>query len=781
MRAAVVLILLVCGACKEPVPENCVVGDRCPEGQVCDTATRLCVMAGTADMSVPAPDLTVVEPPPSVPQLHALSPSVAQAGSTLYLEGAFPPDMGVQVQFPGDGQLRDATVLGTTRAVVTVPSSATAGDLSLRIGGTPTRSLPFRRVTFALGLLPFRRSYEQTNFARQMAALTEGRAGHALITTRSYVYAVGGRSSMGVLERVEQAMINADGTLAPFDEVPQERWMRRARTGHAGLLIGRYAYVMGGRDATQALQDVERASIDDQQRLGAFQAVAGQRLTVPREDACAVLVGHWLYVIGGKGLKSVERSRIDADGNLLGFQPYGEGLKAARAGATCTLSGDSLYVVGGKDADALATVEQARVTGDGSLGPFAAAGQLFKARSHHSAVVLGERLYVFGGRGTEGDVLTSEQAQLSGAALSFATVTDADLNNPRVEGRAVVIGNHIYQIGGGNGAGSALPRRVERAAFNAGGVFQTLENTGQALSTPNQGIAVALGKYLYLFPNGSTNGTTQVLQRAEVKADGTLGAFELQGMTLGRLHCGGQIAVTRGFVFLLSGSNCNTGIDNQFDVAPIGEGGLVGAFAISTSQINFRRTGFTAAFVDVASADNEQLCIFGGDTGSNTITDSVACAPVQNNGAALGATMGVTTLRVRRSAQASIVLGKNVYQLGGYDGAGYISSAEAAPLPLGDFAAPSVTLAASGTAFSAVVLGARVYLIGGNDAGGSIDKVQSATVSALGTLGNLSSSGTLAQKLYWPGTAVLGNYLYVLGGYRADNTYSGTIYRAELR
>ncbi|HEX2690865.1 MAG TPA: hypothetical protein VHN14_29835, partial [Kofleriaceae bacterium] len=167
-------------------------------------------------------------------QLLSIEPAIAVTDDALTLEGTF--GASTLVHFPGEA-VQAATILGEHRATVTVPASATAGDLTVTTGDITVGPLPFRRTSFALGLQQFRASYEQTDGGRQSASLATARSAATALVVGGSLYVLGGADSGGVLGGIERAPINADGTIGSFDIVA-DTGLATARSGHTSVVVG---------------------------------------------------------------------------------------------------------------------------------------------------------------------------------------------------------------------------------------------------------------------------------------------------------------------------------------------------------------------------------------------------------------------------------------------------------------------------------------------------------------------------------------------------------------
>jgi hypothetical protein len=211
-------------------------------------------------------------------------------------------------------------VLGLHRAKVTVPATATEGPLSVSACGSSFGSLPFRRASFALGLGTLVADYEQTGSARQYPTLAVRRDNHTSTVVGHHLYIVGGVGRTGALNSVERAVINADGTLGRFAIVPGINLVT-PRQAHTTVVIGDQLYVIGGF-GNGSLGSVEHATIASDGSLGPFTIISNVTLETARQGHSSVIVGNYLYVLGGlgmSGLNSVERAIIHADGSLAPF------------------------------------------------------------------------------------------------------------------------------------------------------------------------------------------------------------------------------------------------------------------------------------------------------------------------------------------------------------------------------------------------------------------------------------------------------------------------------
>lgn len=260
-------------------------------------------------------------------------------------------------------------------------------------------------------------------------ALLTARTFHTSMVIGQGLYVVGGNNNPP-LRSVERAIIHTDGTLGNFANARVA--LMTPRFGHSMVRSGNNVYVAGGKycrsvpnEPTQCqyLNSVERAPIFNGSVLGPFSTLRDSSLVTPRANHTSVVIGKFLYVIGGKTLResnstaeslgTVERALINGDGTLDRFTTVsGVNLVTRRGGHTSALIDNCLFVMGGlrigggEDFSYLTGVEKSDAS-TGELGAFAVVPGVTLAlprEGHSNNVVLGigkaatqRYLYEFGG------------------------------------------------------------------------------------------------------------------------------------------------------------------------------------------------------------------------------------------------------------------------------------------------------------------------------------------------------------------------------------------------
>ncbi|MBO9540321.1 IPT/TIG domain-containing protein [bacterium] len=591
------------------------------------------------------------------PVLTDLNPSIAVTGSVLTLEGFFGPT--VKVNFPGVGAPVDATLLGPNRAKVTVPANATGGDLTVQTAGTTTNALPFRRIGHGLGLHHPRLYSSQGENALYSNYLPDSRGGPASIVIGNYLYVLGGRSSTtSYTGNVSRALINADGTTGNLIAAGS---LSTARSGHSCAVVGNYLYVIGGYNGGY-LNSVERALINADGTLGSFTPFTSSSLFTSRSDHASVIVGSYLYLIGGFNesyLYDMERATLNSDGTIGPFAPVpGASLATPRGFHSAVTLENYLYLVGGaNNAGSLNSVERAPINPDGTLGAFAAFGgsTLSTPRSGHSATIIGDYLYLFGGKNGASVLSSIERAPISAGGVlgAFSAVGGILLPTAMQRLNTLLVGSHLLIIGGESASGSGY-NTLYRASILASGAIGAFSSAGNIGTQRSDHATVASRGFLYVV--GGYNGSyLSSIERASINPDGTLGTFTTVG-NLGTARASHSCVVSGSYLYAIGGKN-GTGALSSVEYAPINSDGSLGSFA-SGPSLQTKRFGHTSVVT------GNYLHVIGGNDGTSDLISNEYASYASSTGL-LNSFSGEAKLIAARSGHASVILGNYLYVFDG--------------------------------------------------------------------------------------------------------------------
>lgn len=705
-------------------------------------------------------------------QVHALHPPLVDGTSgTIVLEGAFGAT--ATVAFPGAAMPVPATVLGPSRLRVDVPASATAGSLVVNsAGSTATTAQRFRRASFRLGLQPFRSRYEQADYARQTPSLGTARVRAASVHTGAWLYVIGGADTRGeALDSIERAMINADGTLGAFQA--NAVGLGAAREGAAAIRVGGGVYLLGGAARGAAVRTVERAAVNTSGMLDAFVSLSAEAaplaLRTARSGLVAEVIGGYVYVFGG-GTMDVERAPIRTDGTLGAFATVvGVTTRARRTRPTIQVVGGFVYLMGGSDGGvALQTVERAAISADGDLGDFALTESLTVARDGAASVVLGNRVYVAGGAGAAGALDSIEYAESmpdGGALGPFVAVPSATnrLSTARGGAASTVVGNYWYLVGGASAAPLA---GIDRAEINASGVFGTPRNLpAPGLAGPRiLPTAVAIGRYIYVLGGSGPDGfdDTRGTERAPVLDDGSLGAFVgYPPVSAATQYRAGAEVAVIGASLYVFGGRRNTSTFLETALRMQ----ILDDGSLGPPSTTFSGTTLTFGRAMVLS---DRVCVFGGTHGGGT-SDTIGCARINASGALEPFAAQAVQLPGVRNYAAGALINDNVYLLGGTNGSAILDSIVRCVVP-GDVSSCALHERRLSRPiqlpFGAMIGNALIYAGGQSSAGVRFGTdLERVPILADSVGGGATVAGVvLPLGLYYHSTLVIDNTLWLLGG-----------------
>ena len=293
---------------------------------------------------------------------------------------------------------------------------------------------------------------------------------HTSVVLGGDIYVIGG---------VTQKFVGATGTIPRKPEISSNEVWRSSdggltwdqvaggtrfteRSNHASVVLDGALYVIAGRetDATTGRDDVWRSA--DRGVSWSRVTPAGASVPFPMDyDFASAVLGTTMYVMGG--IQRPPFTRLDevwqsTDRGVTWTQATNttDPKFSARSAAAAVVLGSAgaarLYVIGGITTSGAgnAGLDDVWESGDGAswiqVNPSAAARDKFPARNNHSAVAVGDTVYVIAGDqggGTRRDVWTSGD---KGAAWTQAAA-NAEFPDRRNHASAAR-GGVLYVIGG---------------------------------------------------------------------------------------------------------------------------------------------------------------------------------------------------------------------------------------------------------------------------------------------------------------------------------------------
>jgi hypothetical protein len=248
------------------------------------------------------------------------------------------------------------------------------------------------------------------------------------------------------------------------------------------------------------------------------------------------------------------------------------------------------------------------------------------------------------------------------------------LGEPRFYLAAAIVENYLYAIGGANGQRGQdnIPSAtVERAPIQADGSLGPWQRVSY-LTTPRRGLQAAVYRN-HLYAIGGYDGAfLKSVERADVNPDGSLSAWQLdpeQAVVDRYIHSATHIGDK---LYLLGGHEQSTQAISYGDVemSRINGDGKLQPWEIQKTILK------TPRFIAAAFAMNRHIYMLGGHDGRNRLR-SVEVAPLDDQGR-VGPWSFTTPLHDERSATALAVHGDKVYVFGGMGVGGALNSVEMA-------------------------------------------------------------------------------------------------------
>ena len=716
--------------------------------------------------------------------LFAIYPSIGKVGDAVHINGIFP--LGEFTIYFGSTSIQVSVVGSTNNFIVSVPVGATTGDVYLMQDGRETARLPFRVTTFDPRLGTFASEYEQTTAACEMPVLDRSRfAGFAQVIGRD-LYLFGGVQDNRSPQVTQRAHIHADGTLGPFELTAGNDLVSR-RANATPVRIGNRLYVIGGVFNSATLATIEVAAIGNDGTLAPFNTAP---VSLLRQDATAVVLGPYLYVLSGRsgpnpenGVTTISRATIAAAGSLSAFTTYSRSTTVQRDRAAAAVIGARVYLFGGTGSNQ--TAEWASFDSNGDLGDFTQFPLVGWSGGRSAGLVVFPReVCAFGGETNDNPETEVACAPINeDGSLGDFSVRGA-LRTKRAYFAHALVHDRVYAIGGSFDGNTKLTS-VEQAPITLQTTFANFDlQPSSCLPVPLRCPACAVaGNFLYLTggDNSPSVGSdppivSKAIVRFPILADGALGPYDQsfgveldQPRSLHRMLLLGNKLCALGGASDVLWTELATIVCSDVDAAT----GDLGTFA-QLGMLPAPRSGFTAIVA------RGQLFV-GGGWDNVGFSDQTAFLATPLHPTPFNGWTQASRLYEARGEQATALIGDRVYVLGGLDSwFNTTAGIESAPLTatgVDPFVYWNSSLPDNGRHDAATfVLGDNLYWAGGTWTMEYSDTIHYANVlvgqvDATGGLASMAvlRTGVPAASAECNCTVVLDNYVHILGGWDGVN------------
>lgn len=358
------------------------------------------------------------------------------------------------------------------------------------------------------------------------------------------------------------------GAIVPWDPSPAELSLPQARTDGAVIQVGTTILYVGGTDGTTAQSTVWLARTVGS---GNFDAWAdGPALPAPRADASVAYVAGSIYVVGGtdeSGAPTTTVFKLTPDpitGELAAWEEQADlALPEPRAAAAAAVTPDGLLVIGGRDAGGpVTTTWKSLLDNSGALGAWAPEQPLVAAQADASAVVVGDYLWVYGGRDANGPVGAVQRGVFGQpAAAGLPANSDEgkvirwDVNNaanlPVARDNAAGWGANgaVYLAGGSDGT-RQRPEVYWAIPTTEGDLpeWKHLEVSDLPAAGLEGAAAVVSGPNVILVGGTTDTGALASSARANIAPQSPFFQIGLVGATVPGLTIGGEIGQQLGYL-----------------------------------------------------------------------------------------------------------------------------------------------------------------------------------------------------------------------------------------
>lgn len=259
------------------------------------------------------------------------------------------------------------------------------------------------------------------------------------------------------------------GAVVPWHPNPIEIALPAARTDGAAVQVGTKLLYIGGSDGETASAEV---FVSELVIPGNFDTWApGPSLPEPRADASVISLSGTIYVFGGRGESGEPTTTIFYLTPNLQTGELGEWkedvpeelqLVEGRAGAAVAATTDGILLIGGDGPDGpVATTWKSVFDDAGALTEWEVQAPLFAPQAGGAAAVIGDHVWLWGGRDANGPVGAVQRADIgveaaagfpenedAGRVIRWGVSNGANLPAARDDAAAWTASGSLYLVGG---------------------------------------------------------------------------------------------------------------------------------------------------------------------------------------------------------------------------------------------------------------------------------------------------------------------------------------------
>ena len=649
-----------------------------------------------------------------------------------------------------------------------------------------------------------------TGWITDSSALPVGLSNSNIVVTKNNVYLIGGQLTAGtIVNTVYNAPINSDGTLGAW--VTGTNFPVNIYLSHTAV-IGNKVYVLGGcTNGTSGTSNVYMANINADGTIGTWTQVLS--LASVAYQSQVIVTRNKIYLLGGRlndttYTSIVQYASVYPDGTI-GSWSTGTALPVSLGVSQVAVTKNRVYLLGGYTGvgTLTANIYTATVNSDGSLGSWSTSGTLPTTLGGSQVVVMKNTIYLLGGGASSGVPNSNVyRASVNSDGVIGTWVASTSLPGNVYASQVIVTNNRLYLVGGHNGSasissiysapilegsndyssyyaednvnycypGSGKPWQ-QQYQFN---LTQTADITGWSTGTAlpvgtGYSAAFVTKNYAYYIEGAQL---TNVIWRAPINGDGSLGTWTSMTSVLPVATGAGQAIVTKNRVYFIGGYVAGGSSVTSVYTSVINSDGTIGVWTTAGSlPIG---TSYSTCFMT-----KSRIYLVGGVNGTNTYVSTVQSAQINADGT-LGGWGTVTAFPITIGNAQAVVTKNRVYIVGGNSGTTFYNTIYSAGItPDGQIGGwvSAGTIPTAVACSQAIVVKNKIYLLAGYVGNTSItNAVWVATINADGTLGTWSSGTALPGNLGYSQAIVTNSRIYLLGGLVATNTVGSVVYTASF-